>query len=84
MRGVRERIARRLPERRRLAIAGGMIVLLLALVVASGAAYFAAGHGPDADAVAAVEADPNVTVKRTALGTAVRDGPVTDSTVGLV
>ena len=84
MSGVRGRIARRLPARRRLAIAGGAVVLLLALVVAGGAAYFAAGQGPNADAVAAVEADPNVTVERTALGTAVRDGPVTGSTVGLV
>lgn len=84
MRGALGRIARRLPERRRLAIAGGAVVLLVALVVAGGAAYFAVGQGPDADAVAAVEADPSVSVDRTALGTAVRDGPVTDSTVGLV
>ena len=77
-------IARRLPERRTVAFAGGAVVLLAALVVAGGAAYFAAGMGPDAEAVAAVEADPNVSVDRTAVGTAVRDGPVTASTVGLV
>ncbi|QUO49156.1 MULTISPECIES: alpha/beta hydrolase [Halorubrum] len=84
MRGVLDAIARRLPERRTLAFAGGAVVLLVGLVVAGGAAYFAAGLGPDADAVAAVEADPNVSVDRMAVGTAVRDGPVTSSTVGLV
>ena len=84
MRSVLDAIARRLPELRTLAFAGGAVVLLVALVVAGGAAYFAAGLGPDADAVAAVEADPNVSVDRTAVGTAVRDGPVTSSTVGLV
>ncbi|WP_424015128.1 alpha/beta hydrolase [Halorubrum xinjiangense] len=84
MRGVPDGIANRLPGRRTLAIAGGAALVLVALVVAGGAAYFAAGMGPDAEAVAAVEADPNVSVDRTAVGTAVRDGPVTSSTVGLV
>ena len=77
-------IARRLPERRTIAFAGGAVVLLVAIVAAGSAAYFAAGLGPDADAVAAVEADPDVSVDRTPLGTAVREGPVTASTVGLV
>ena len=84
MRGSLDSVARRLPERRPLAFAVGSVVLLVALVVAGGAAYFAAGLGPDSDAVAAVEADPNLSVDRTAVGTAVRDGPVTASTVGLV
>ena len=84
MRGARDGIASRLPERRTLLLAGGVAALLVALVVAGGAAYFAAGMGPEADAVAAVEADPNVSVDRTPVGTAVRDGPVTASTVGLV
>ena len=84
MRESLDPIARRLPERRTLAFAGGAVVLLVALVAAGGAAYFAAGLGPDADAVAAVEADPDVAVDRTPVGIAVRDGPVTPSTVGLV
>ncbi|SDG20868.1 Alpha/beta hydrolase family protein [Halorubrum xinjiangense] len=84
MRGARDGIASRLPERRTLLLAGGVAALLVALVVAGGAAYFAAGMGPEADAVAAVEADPNVSVDRTPVGTTVRDGPVTASTVGLV
>ena len=71
---------------------GGAIAFLVGLVVAGGAAYFAAGLGPNADAVAAVEADtvaaveadPIVSVDRTAVGTAARDGPATASTVGLV
>ena len=84
MRGVLDAITRRLPERRTILLGGGVAVLLVALVVAGAAAYFAAGMGPDADAVAAVEADPNVSVDRTPVGTAVRDGPVTASTVGLV
>ncbi|WP_049908787.1 alpha/beta hydrolase [Halorubrum distributum] len=84
MRDALDAMARRLPRRRTLALVGGAVVLLVAIVVAGGAAYFAAGLGPDADAVAAVEADPNVSVDRTAVGTAVRDGPVTSSTVGLV
>jgi pimeloyl-ACP methyl ester carboxylesterase len=79
-----EGIAHRLPGPRRLAVAGGAIVLFVAIVGGSAAAYFADGMGPDADAVAAVEADPDITVDRTAVGTAVRDGPVTASTVGLV
>ncbi|GAA0540419.1 alpha/beta hydrolase [Halorubrum ejinorense] len=84
MRKSLDSVARRLPERRTLAFAVGAAVLLAAVVVAGGAAYFAAGLGPDADAVAAVEADPNLSVDRTAVGTAVSDGPVTASTVGLV
>ncbi|MFW6000268.1 MAG: alpha/beta hydrolase [Halorubrum sp.] len=61
-----------------------MAALLVALGVAGGIAYFGAGMGPEAEAVAAVEADPTVSVDRMPVGTAVRDGPVTASTVGLV
>ncbi|KOX95520.1 alpha/beta hydrolase [Halorubrum tropicale] len=84
MRNSLDSIARRLPTRRTLALAAGAVVLLSAIVVAAGAAYFAAGLGPNADAVAAAEADPDVAVDRTPVGTAVRDGPVTASTVGFV
>lgn len=72
------------PSRRTVGI---VVVLLLAVgVVVTGGVgvYFAIGAGPDDAALAEVEADPDVSVERLDGATAVRSGPVTAETIGLV
>lgn len=71
--------------RRKVAVVGlAVLVGVGSLAVAGAAAYFAVGLGPEATALATVEADDRVTVERFDRGTIVRSGPVTTNTTGLV
>lgn len=66
----------------RLLVAVVVGVLLVGAV--AGGLYFELGQGPEPEALAAVEDDPDVAVERTGAGYLVRSGPVTGSTTGIV
>ncbi len=72
------------PSRRTVGIAVALLLAVGVLVAAGVGVYFAIGSGPDEAALAEVEADPDVSVERLDGTTAVRSGPVTAETTGLV
>jgi hypothetical protein len=74
----------RLPSRRTLSVAVGVLVLAAAVLAAGAGLYFAIGAGPDEAAVNAVESSSAVTVERLDGLTVVRSGPVTAETRGLI
>ena len=76
--------ADRWPDRRTVGAAVAALLLVVALVVGGAGVYFAVGLGPDEAALDAVESSSEVTVERLDGATAVRSGPVTAETTGLV
>ncbi|EMA63800.1 alpha/beta hydrolase [Halorubrum kocurii] len=74
----------RWPDRRTVGVAVAALLLVGALVVGGAGVYFAVGLGPDEAALDAVESSSEVTVERLDGATAVRSGPVTAETTGLV
>ena len=76
--------ADRWPDRRTVGVAVAALLLVGALVAGGAGAVFAIGLGPDEAAVDAVESSNDVTVERFDDATAVRSGPVTAETTGLV
>ena len=73
-----------IPSRRTLGVAVALLLAVGVLLAGGAGVYFAIGAGPDEAALTAVEADPDVTVERLDGATAVRSGPVTAETTGLV
>jgi len=71
-------------DRRTVGLALAALLLVVATVAGGAGAYFVIGLGSDEAAVDAVESSENATVERFDGGTAVRSGPVTAETKGLV
>lgn len=66
------------------AVALGILLVALVPVTIGTVAYFAIGYGPNAEALTTVEGNEAITIERFDRGTAVRSGPITNNTVGVV